>query len=102
MNFLTKNLLTRTSLLSGLHFNQLKAFTTAIGTIGDTIDNITNLTRDQQELRHSVRKFIENELPQNLVQQIDKDDNYPGFRDLWKKLGNMGFHGVTVKIFDSF
>ena len=92
MNFLTKNLLCRTSIQ---HLNQLKLFSTGIS---DTIDTITNLTKEQIELRHSVRKFIEKELPQNLVQKIDKEDHYAEFRSLWKKLGKLGVHGVTVSI----
>lgn len=90
MNHLTRSLNKFGSVAVGC---QLKPYSTGIV---DSIDAITNLSKDQIELRHSVRRFIEKELPQNLVQKIDKEDNYAGFRDLWKKLGVMGFHGITV------
>ena len=64
--------------------------------IQDSIDTITGLTKEQVELRSSVRSFIEKELPQSVVQKMDKEDHYAEFRSLWKKLGTMGFHGMTV------
>ncbi len=44
-------------------------------------------------LRQSVRQFVEKEV-MPLSQKIDKEDYFP--RDLFKKMGDMGFLGVTI------
>lgn len=91
MNFLTKSkCLGR---VCSLPLAQQCRYSTGIQ---ESIDTITGLTKEQIELRSSVRAFMEKELPQSLVQKIDKEDNYAEFRTLWKKLGKMGFHGMTV------
>ncbi|XP_015782155.1 isovaleryl-CoA dehydrogenase, mitochondrial [Tetranychus urticae] len=64
--------------------------------ISDHSSAINGLTPDQAELRSSVRKFLDKELPLDLVGKIDKDGHYPGFRDFFKKLGSMGLLGPTV------
>lgn len=48
------------------------------------------------ELRDLVHSFLKRELPSTVAAQIDRDDNYPALRDLWKKLGSIGLHGITV------
>src|SRR3974390_2078188 len=45
-------------------------------------------------LRHSVRGFAAKEL-EPLAAKIDRDNGFP--QELWKKLGRLGLHGVTVK-----
>lgn len=55
-----------------------------------------SLSKDQIELRDLVHSFLKRELPPTVASQIDRDDNYPGFRDLWKKLGSIGLHGITA------
>lgn len=55
-----------------------------------------SLTKDQLELQDLVHSFLKRELPTNVASQIDRDDNYPAFRDLWKKLGSIGLHGITA------
>lgn len=55
-----------------------------------------SLTKDQIELRDLVHSFLKRELPNTVASQIDRDDNHPGFRDLWKKLGSIGLHGITA------
>lgn len=55
-----------------------------------------SLTKDQIELRDLVHSFLKRELPTNVSAQIDKDDNYPAFKELWKKLGSIGLHGITA------
>lgn len=92
MNFLAKSkCLGRVCLLP--FAQQQSRYSTGIQ---ESIDTITGLTKEQIELRSSVRSFMEKELPQSLVQKIDKEDNYAEFRSLWQKLGKMGFHGMTV------
>jgi len=68
---------------------------------GSSVENngdiLNGLTEEQIELRSNVRKFVEKELTQQLVQQIDKDGHWSGFRKFWRKLGQMGLHGVTAE-----
>lgn len=61
-----------------------------------SIDKLQGLTHEQSELRRTVRSFCEKELPQTLVQEIDRTSDWDGFRSFWRKLGNMGLMGVTV------
>lgn len=55
-----------------------------------------SLTKDQIDLRDLVHSFLKRELPTSVASQIDKDDNYPQFRELWRKLGSIGLHGITA------
>lgn len=64
--------------------------------VATTADILHGLTSEQIELRSTVRSFVEKELPQTLVQKIDREGEWDGFREFWKKLGSMGFMGVTV------
>lgn len=60
-------------------------------------DEIFGLSADQRQLRATVSNFFKEELaPQ--ADKIDKDDDFPGRRDFWKKLGNMGLMGITVPV----
>ncbi|RWS29828.1 isovaleryl-CoA dehydrogenase-like protein [Leptotrombidium deliense] len=61
-----------------------------------TNDLMHGLTKEQSELRSTVRNFVEKELPQDLVQKIDRDSHWSGFRDFWRKLGSIGVLGVTA------
>lgn len=56
-----------------------------------------SLTKDQIELRDLIHSFLKREIPPNVATQIDQEDNFPGFRDLWKKLGSIGLHGITAE-----
>ena len=40
------------------------------------------------------RRFLESEL-EPLAGEIDRNDDFPGFRDFWVKCGELGFHGIT-------
>lgn len=66
------------------------------GTSSYDIFHEHSLTQDQQELRNQVHLFLKRELPLDLASKIDKEDNFPGFRDLWKKFGTIGLHGITA------
>lgn len=55
-----------------------------------------SLSSDQTQLQDLIHSFMKRELPEDVVARIDRNDDYPGFRDLWKKLGSLGLHGITV------
>ncbi|XP_067139966.1 isovaleryl-CoA dehydrogenase, mitochondrial isoform X1 [Centruroides vittatus] len=58
-------------------------------------DNVFGLTDDQKQLRQSVFQFVQKELGPH-AQDIDKNNVFPDFKGFWKKLGDMGFMGITV------
>lgn len=64
--------------------------------VGHDIFKEHSLTQDQIQLKDLVHSFLKKELPTDVAAQIDKEDNYPAFRDLWKKLGGIGLHGITA------
>lgn len=58
-------------------------------------DKIYGLTEEQQSLRASVRKFVEEEL-HPVADEIDRENEFVGLRDFWKKLGGLGLLGITA------
>ncbi|KAG0430494.1 hypothetical protein HPB47_022621, partial [Ixodes persulcatus] len=48
-------------------------------------------------LREAAFNFAQKELAPH-AQAIDKNNHFPEFRDFWKKLGDMGFMGITVPV----
>lgn len=54
------------------------------------------INEEQTELRYQFRKFFENELPETLLRQVDKNDDFPGFRDFMKTMGKMGLNGPGI------
>ena len=73
-----------------------RCLSSQLSSIQWSADGMHGLTQDQIELRNSVRNFAEKELPQDLVQKIDAESKWDDFRNFWKKLGQMGFLGVTA------
>lgn len=49
----------------------------------------------QKELAATVRKFVKTELPNSLVEKIDREDKAPT-RELFAKMGELGLHGVMA------
>nr|XP_039260897.1 isovaleryl-CoA dehydrogenase, mitochondrial-like [Styela clava] len=60
-------------------------------------DEIFGLSEDQRQLRQTVSNFFKEELAP-LADKIDKEDDFPGRRQFWKKLGEMGLLGVTAPV----
>ncbi|XP_074647381.1 isovaleryl-CoA dehydrogenase, mitochondrial-like isoform X1 [Tubulanus polymorphus] len=58
-------------------------------------DDLFGLTAEQKQLRETVFNFAQKELAPK-AQKIDAEDSFPEIREFWKKLGDMGLHGVTV------
>lgn len=56
----------------------------------------SSLTKDQLQLTDLVHSFLRKEIPTEVASQIDREDNYASFRELWKKLGSIGLHGITA------
>ena len=60
------------------------------------IDNdLFGLTAEQVQLRETVFNFFQKEIAP-IADQIDKDDDFPGMREFWKKLGELGLLGITA------
>ncbi|XP_017882248.1 isovaleryl-CoA dehydrogenase, mitochondrial [Ceratina calcarata] len=59
-------------------------------------DNIFGLNEQQRELRELVFNFVQKELAPKAA-EIDRKNHFDEFRDFWKKLGNLGLLGITVK-----
>ena len=58
-------------------------------------DEVCGLSEEQQSLRSTIRKFVDEELaPQ--ADEIDRNNDFPGLRDFWTKLGNLGLLGITA------
>ncbi|KAJ3091724.1 hypothetical protein HK102_013668, partial [Quaeritorhiza haematococci] len=60
------------------------------GTVGSAS---FNLSEDLRHLQEAVQNFAQTEIAPRAA-QIDKDNAFP--MDLWKKMGDMGLHGVTA------
>jgi isovaleryl-CoA dehydrogenase len=52
-----------------------------------------NLGQDVELMRDSVRSFVDDHIMPR-ADEIDRTDTFP--RDLWKPLGDLGVHGLTV------
>ncbi|XP_070489935.1 isovaleryl-CoA dehydrogenase, mitochondrial-like [Chironomus tepperi] len=59
-------------------------------------DAFFGLTEDQSALRQTVFNFAQKELAP-FAQEIDKNNEFKDLRNFWKKLGEMGFLGITAK-----
>ena len=60
------------------------------------IDNeLYGLTPDQIQLRETVFNFFQKEIGP-IADKIDKEDDFPGMREFWKKLGELGLLGMTA------
>ncbi|XP_033122305.1 isovaleryl-CoA dehydrogenase, mitochondrial-like [Anneissia japonica] len=67
----------------------------AIGSYVEVDDEVSCLTEDQKQLRRTVFRFAQDELAPH-AQEIDRTNDFPQIREFYKKLGDMGFHGITV------
>jgi len=59
-------------------------------------ENVFGLTEEQIQLRQTIFNFAQKELAP-YADEIDKSNNFKQIREFYKKLGDLGAHGVTVK-----
>lgn len=52
-------------------------------------------TEDQEQLRRTLRKFIEKECPKEYQRELDEKEEFP--HDLWDKLAKLGFLGLIIE-----
>lgn len=53
-----------------------------------------NLTKEQQEFKNSVRKFLQKEAPKELMRKLDEEKIYP--EEIFKKMADAGFRALPV------
>lgn len=58
-------------------------------------DEVSGLSEEQRSLRATVRKLVEEELSP-VAAEIDRNNEFPGLREFWKKLGVLGLLGITA------
>merc|ERR1712029_697916 len=58
-------------------------------------DVVSGLSEEQKQLRETVHDFCQKELAPH-AEAIDKANIFPDMRKFWKKLGEMGFLGITA------
>ena len=51
---------------------------------------------DQKHLGNEARKFLESASPMTAVRQVLNDEKVPYHKDLWKKVGEMGWLGTAI------
>uniref|UniRef100_A0A3Q1IR52 Isovaleryl-CoA dehydrogenase, mitochondrial n=1 Tax=Anabas testudineus TaxID=64144 RepID=A0A3Q1IR52_ANATE len=62
------------------------------------VDDVVNgLTDEQIQLRHVVRKFCAEKLAP-FADDIDKKNEFPGLRNFFKEMGDMGLLGITAPV----
>ncbi|XP_078040423.1 isovaleryl-CoA dehydrogenase, mitochondrial isoform X2 [Augochlora pura] len=59
-------------------------------------ENIFGLNDEQKQLRQLVFNFVQKELAPKAA-EIDKQNNFHNLRSFWKKLGDLGLLGITVR-----
>lgn len=59
-------------------------------------DNIFGLNEEQRALRETAFNFFQKELAP-LAKEIDKTDTFKEMRSFWKKMGDLGFLGITAE-----
>ena len=78
-----------------------KTVTSALATQARTLthyptdDLVFGLNDDQKALRETIFNMCQKELAP-LAADIDKQNNFAGMRDFWKKIGEMGLLGITA------
>ncbi|XP_043209399.1 isovaleryl-CoA dehydrogenase, mitochondrial-like [Amphibalanus amphitrite] len=58
-------------------------------------DALFGLTEDQQQMRETVRGFVQKELAP-FADEIDKKDDWDKRKEFWRQLGSMGLLGITA------
>ena len=52
------------------------------------------LTEEQKILQKTIRKFVEDQCPRELVRELDHTGRFP--EELWGKIADLGFLGLPV------
>jgi acyl-CoA dehydrogenase len=52
-------------------------------------------TEEQQDIRRAIKEFCQKELTKEYVRWLDENCDFPP-EDIWKKLANLGVHGLIV------
>ncbi|XP_007429066.3 isovaleryl-CoA dehydrogenase, mitochondrial, partial [Python bivittatus] len=60
-------------------------------------DTVNGLSAEQRQLRQTMTKFCQEHLAPK-AQEIDRENEFKGMREFWKKLGELGVLGVTVPV----
>ena len=98
MNQISKNVSNNFKTLEGklLIGNKKFEFVTRRTLTHYPIDNeLYGLTPEQVQLRETAFNFFQKEIAP-IADKIDKEDDFPGMREFWKKLGELGFLGITA------
>ncbi|KAG5900011.1 hypothetical protein JTB14_009097 [Gonioctena quinquepunctata] len=67
----------------------------AISQLYPVDDHIFGLNDEQIQLRNTILNFAQRELAP-IANEIDKKDKFEDLRNFWRKLGDLGAHGITV------
>ncbi|XP_037939094.1 isovaleryl-CoA dehydrogenase, mitochondrial [Teleopsis dalmanni] len=59
-------------------------------------DRLYGLSEEQLKLRETAFNFFQKELAP-FAKEIDKNDNFKDLRSFWKKMGDLGFLGITAE-----
>ncbi|NP_001403149.1 isovaleryl-CoA dehydrogenase, mitochondrial isoform 3 [Mus musculus] len=58
-------------------------------------DDINGLNEEQKQLRHTISKFLQENLAPK-AQEIDQTNDFKNLREFWKQLGSLGVLGITA------
>ncbi|EDL79884.1 isovaleryl coenzyme A dehydrogenase, isoform CRA_b [Rattus norvegicus] len=60
-------------------------------------DDINGLNEEQKQLRHTISKFVQENLAPK-AQEIDQSNDFKNLREFWKQLGSLGVLGITAPV----
>uniref|UniRef100_A0A8C5MM01 Isovaleryl-CoA dehydrogenase, mitochondrial n=1 Tax=Leptobrachium leishanense TaxID=445787 RepID=A0A8C5MM01_9ANUR len=60
-------------------------------------DTVNGLTEEQTQLRHTLRRFLQDHLA-SAADEIDLINDFKDIRNFWRKLGDLGLLGITAPV----